>query len=41
MLDKNLIQINSEINNKIKELKYKDYSPKIIAVSKTFGMEKI
>ena len=41
MLNKNLIQINSEINNKIKDLKYKDYSPKIIAVSKTFGMDKI
>jgi len=41
MQDNKLKEINNEVNNKIKELNYNEYSPKIIAVSKTFGMEKI
>ena len=38
---KQLIEINNEINNKVKELNYQNYNPKVIAVSKTFTMEKI
>ena len=38
---KQLIEINNEINNKVKELNYQNYNPKVIAVSKTFSMEKI
>ena len=41
MLHKKLTEISNEINYKIKELNYKNYSPKIIAVSKTFAMDKI
>ena len=36
-----LSEINREINNKIKELNLINYSPKIIAVSKTFPIDKI
>jgi len=36
-----LISIQREIQTKIIELKYKDYKPKIIAVSKTFTMTEI
>jgi len=36
-----LISIQREIQTKIIELKYKDYKPKIIAVSKTFTMNEI
>tara|TARA_Y100001970_G_scaffold283170_1_gene397690 strand:- start:3203 stop:3871 length:669 start_codon:yes stop_codon:yes gene_type:complete len=36
-----LIQINNDINSRIKELNFKDYQPRIIAVSKTFPMDKI
>ena len=41
MLQNKLNEINNEINNKVKELNYKGYSPKIIAVSKTFDINKI
>ena len=37
----NLIQIQSEIKEKIKELKYANYNPIVIAVSKTFNIEHI
>tara|TARA_B100000941_G_C28376500_1_gene485018 strand:+ start:32 stop:697 length:666 start_codon:yes stop_codon:yes gene_type:complete len=37
----NLIQIHSEIKEKIHELKYSNYNPTIIAVSKTFNIEYI
>ena len=33
---KNLLNINTQIKTKINELKYNNYDPKIIAVSKTF-----
>ena len=36
-----LISIQKEIQTKIIELNYKDYKPKIIAVSKTFSMTEI
>ena len=36
-----LSEINREINNKIKELNLINYSPRIIAVSKTFSIDKI
>ena len=36
-----LISIQREIQTKIIELNYKDYNPKIIAVSKTFSMTEI
>ena len=36
-----LISIQKEIQTKIIELNYKDYNPKIIAVSKTFSMSEI
>ena len=36
-----LISIQREIQTKIIELNYKDYKPKIIAVSKTFSMSEI
>mgnify|MGYP001187916002 CR=1 FL=1 len=41
MLHTKLTEISNQINYKIKELNYKNYSPKIIAVSKTFAMDKI
>ena len=34
----NLIEIQSKIQSKINEVKYKDYQPKIIAISKTFNI---
>ena len=37
----NLIQIHSEIKEKIKELQYSNYNPIVIAVSKTFNIEHI
>ena len=36
----NLLNIKTQINTKINELKY-NYSPKIIAISKTFSMSHI
>ena len=36
-----LSEINREINNKIKELNLINYSPRVIAVSKTFSIDKI
>ena len=36
-----LISIQREIQTKIIELNYKDYKPKIIAVSKTFSLSEI
>jgi len=36
-----LISVQKEIQTKIIELNYKDYKPKIIAVSKTFSMSEI
>ena len=36
-----LLEINKEINNKIKELNFLNYYPKVIAVSKTFSIDKI
>ena len=38
---KNLKEIIDEINKKIDNLNYKNYEPNIIAVSKTFNLEKI
>ena len=38
---KNIIDLNDNVKQNIKELKYEDYNPKIIAVSKTFKMEDI
>ena len=38
---KNIIQIQEEIKGKILELKYSNYKPEIIAVSKTFPIEHI
>ena len=38
---KNLINIQKEIKSKIIELNYKDYNPKIIAISKTFNKDHI
>ena len=37
----NLIQIHSEIKEKINELKYKNYNPVVVAVSKTFNIKHI
>ena len=37
----NLIEIHSEIKEKIKELKYTNYNPLVIAVSKTFNIKHI
>ncbi len=37
----NLIQIHSEIKEKIQELKYSNYNPIVIAVSKTFDIKHI
>ena len=37
----NLIKIHSEIKEKIKELKYMNYNPIVIAVSKTFNINHI
>ena len=39
--EKNLAEISNQIHTKIKELNFENYSPKIIAVSKTFGIDKI
>ena len=36
-----LLEINKEIHNKIKELNFLNYNPKVIAVSKTFSIDKI
>ena len=36
-----LIEINKNITSKINELNFKDYTPKIIAVTKTFKLDKI
>tara|TARA_Y100000590_G_C15645124_1_gene986546 strand:+ start:938 stop:1600 length:663 start_codon:yes stop_codon:yes gene_type:complete len=38
---KNIIDLNGKVKQKIKELNYINYSPKIIAVSKTFSMDHI
>jgi len=38
---KNLLNIKSQIKSKINELKYNNYYPKIIAVSKTFSINHI
>ena len=38
---KNLIDLQEEVNKKINDLKISNYHPNIIAVSKTFSMEKI
>ena len=37
----NLIDIKNEIEEKINELNFLNYNPEIIAVSKTFSIEKI
>ena len=37
----NLLNINSEIKSKIYELKYNNYKPEIIAISKTFALSHI
>ena len=37
----NLVEINKEIKEKIKELNYNEYNPNIIAVSKTFDISHI
>ena len=34
----NLLNINSQVKTKMNELKYKNYMPKIIAISKTFSL---
>ena len=36
-----MINIQKEIKSKINELNYKDYNPKIIAISKTFNKDHI
>jgi len=38
---KNIIDLYDNVNKKIEDLNYKNYNPQIIAVSKTFSMEKI
>tara|TARA_Y100000590_G_scaffold3631_1_gene4815 strand:+ start:16545 stop:17207 length:663 start_codon:yes stop_codon:yes gene_type:complete len=38
---KNIIDLNDKVKQKIKELDYPNYHPKIIAVSKTFTMDNI
>ena len=38
---KNLIDLKEKVNKKISELNFKNYSPKIIAVSKTFSLGNI
>ena len=38
---KNLLNINTQIKSKINELKYNNYKPEIIAVSKTFSISHI
>ena len=38
---KNIIDLYDNLNKKIEDLNYKNYNPQIIAVSKTFSMEKI
>ncbi len=37
----NLLNVNSEIKSKIYELKYNNYKPEIIAISKTFALSHI
>ena len=37
----NLVEINKEIKEKIKQLKYDEYNPNIVAVSKTFDISHI
>ena len=37
----NLVEINKEIKEKIKQLNYNEYNPNIIAVSKTFDISHI
>ena len=37
----NLVEINKEIKEKIKELNYNEYNPNIVAVSKTFDISHI
>ncbi len=38
---KNLIDLEEKVNKKIDELRFKDYMPNIIAVSKTFSIQNI
>ena len=38
---KNIIDLNNKVKQKIQELDYTNYNPKIIAVSKTFAMDNI
>ena len=38
---KNIIDLNNKVKQKIQELGYTNYNPKIIAVSKTFNMDNI
>ena len=38
---KNIIDLYENVNKKIKDLNYINYTPQIIAVSKTFSMENI
>ena len=38
---KNIIDLNNKVKQKIQELNYTNYNPKIIAVSKTFSMDNI
>ena len=38
---KNIVDLHENVKQKINELKYPNYNPKIIAVSKTFGMDDI
>ena len=41
MTIKNILEIKNNITNKISELKYSNYEPNIIAVSKTFPIDDI
>ena len=38
---KNIIDLNNKVKQKIQELDYTNYNPKIIAVSNTFAMDNI
>ena len=38
---KNILELKNNIKQKISELKYSNYEPNIIAVSKTFPIENI
>ena len=38
---KNIVDLQEKVKQKINELKYPNFNPKIIAVSKTFGMDDI